>query len=102
MPQRQFTAIRRWSRVAGAALCLLPGAAAAVEPSPLAAAIDARAAAIAPRVVEWRRHLHRHPELSNRETETARFVAERLREMGLAALLFHWTQSNSGVSHRNG
>ncbi len=84
MPQRQSTAFRRWSRAAGAAICLLPGGAAAVEPSPLAAAIDARAVAIAPRVVEWRRHLHRHPELSNREIETARFVAERLREMGLA------------------
>lgn len=34
-------------------------------------------------LIAWRRHLHQHPELSNREVETARFVAERLREMGL-------------------
>ena len=26
--------------------------------------------------VEFRRHLHRHPELSFRETESARFIAE--------------------------
>ncbi len=34
-------------------------------------------------VVQWRRHMHAHPELSNRETETSRFVAERLREIGV-------------------
>lgn len=31
----------------------------------------------------WRRHLHMHPEPSMAEHETARFVAERLREIGL-------------------
>jgi amidohydrolase len=35
-------------------------------------------------MIEWRRHLHRNPELGNREVETARFVAERLRALGLA------------------
>ncbi len=34
-------------------------------------------------VVSWRRHLHAHPELSYQEEETASFVEERLREMGL-------------------
>ena len=33
--------------------------------------------------VEFRRHLHRHPELSFRETESARFIAEALREAGI-------------------
>lgn len=32
--------------------------------------------------IAWRRHLHRHPELSFAERETAAFVAERLKEMG--------------------
>lgn len=32
----------------------------------------------------WRRHLHQHPELSFAETETAAYIAERLREMGYA------------------
>ncbi|MCI3921507.1 amidohydrolase [Paenibacillus sp. TRM 82003] len=34
------------------------------------------------RVIEWRRHLHRHPELSFREKETSAFVADRLEAMG--------------------
>lgn len=55
----------------------------ALEPSPLAAELDARAAAVADQVVEWRRHFHQHPELSNREVETAAFVADQLRAMGL-------------------
>ena len=33
--------------------------------------------------VGWRRHLHRHPELSFEEHETAAFVARTLREIGL-------------------
>jgi amidohydrolase len=34
-------------------------------------------------VIEWRRHLHRHPEPSFEEHETARFVAETLESLGL-------------------
>jgi amidohydrolase len=34
-------------------------------------------------VVEWRRHLHRHPELSFAELETAEFVASTLAGFGL-------------------
>ena len=34
--------------------------------------------------VEFRRHLHRHPELSFREEQTARFIADRLTEEGIA------------------
>ena len=34
-------------------------------------------------VIEWRRWMHRHPELSQEEFGTMAFVAERLREMGL-------------------
>jgi amidohydrolase len=51
--------------------------------SPLAAEIDKRAAAVERELLEWRRHLHQHPELSNREAETARFIADRLRSFGL-------------------
>ena len=35
-------------------------------------------------VVAWRRDLHQHPELGNRETRTAKQVAEHLRKLGLA------------------
>ena len=36
-----------------------------------------------PGLTELRHHLHQHPELSNREVETAALVAERLRALGL-------------------
>jgi amidohydrolase len=38
---------------------------------------------LAPRLTEWRRHLHRHPELGFDCHATAAFVAERLREFGV-------------------
>jgi amidohydrolase len=36
-----------------------------------------------PKLIEQRRDLHMHPELSNREERTSRVVAERLRALGL-------------------
>ena len=33
-------------------------------------------------VIAWRRHLHAHPELGNREFETAKMVAAHLRKLG--------------------
>lgn len=44
--------------------------------------ILALAQSVAPALVEWRRHLHMHPELSFQEQETATFVAAGLREFG--------------------
>ncbi|RUO34724.1 amidohydrolase [Aliidiomarina soli] len=35
------------------------------------------------RVIDWRRDLHQHPELSNREFRTSALVAEHLRELGM-------------------
>jgi amidohydrolase len=55
----------------------------ALDPSPLAARIDDALQANRRQLVEWRRHLHQNPELGNREVETARFIAERLRSFGL-------------------
>jgi len=57
-------------------------ATAAATPTP-DAEIRAAAERIAPAVVAVRRELHAHPELSNREEQTGRFVAERLRALGL-------------------
>lgn len=34
-------------------------------------------------LVEWRRHIHRHPELGRQEYATTQFVAERLADAGL-------------------
>ncbi|MBA2306290.1 MAG: amidohydrolase [Acidobacteria bacterium] len=49
----------------------------------LAGEIDKLSAAVQPELIAWRRHLHQNPELSNRETETAKFIVERLRAFGL-------------------
>jgi amidohydrolase len=49
----------------------------------LAGEIDKLSTAVEPELIEWRRHLHQNPELSNREVETAKYVAERLRSFGL-------------------
>ncbi|MFD1184937.1 amidohydrolase [Pontibacter rugosus] len=38
---------------------------------------------VEPKVIEWRRHFHEHPELSNRETETAARIAAELKKMGI-------------------
>ena len=45
--------------------------------------IDTATAKVMPSVVEWRRHLHQFPELSNREFKTSKFVEEHLRKLGL-------------------
>ena len=49
----------------------------------LSAEIDKRIPAIMPKVIEWRRDIHQHPELSNRETRTAGIVAAHLKALGL-------------------
>ena len=41
------------------------------------------AAEIEDKVIGWRHHLHEHPELSNREFETAKYVANHLRGLGM-------------------
>jgi len=51
--------------------------------SPTAAEIDRRAEQVAAKVVAWRRDLHQHPELGNRETRTAKVVADHLRSLGI-------------------
>lgn len=47
------------------------------------AQIAQKATALLPKVIEWRRYLHEHPELSNRETKTAEYVAAHLRSLGI-------------------
>ena len=45
--------------------------------------VDAATARVMPKVIEWRRHFHQYPELSNREFKTAKFIEEHLRRLGL-------------------
>src|SRR5436190_19161944 len=64
----------------------------ATAPTTLAAQIDAAAAAIEAQVIAWRRDLHAHPELGNREFRTAGIVAEHLRALG-------FDDVRTGVAH---
>ena len=59
--------------------------------SRLDAEVDRRAAQVQDKVVAWRRDIHAHPELSNRETRTADLVAQHLRSLGL--------EVRTGVAH---
>ena len=59
--------------------------------SPAAAEIDRREKEIASKVVAWRRDFHEHPELGNRETRTAKIVADHLRGLGI--------EVRAGVAH---
>ncbi len=59
--------------------------------SQLANKINAAAAAIEPKLIEWRRHLHQNPELGNREFKTAKYIADHLRSLGI--------EVKEGVAH---
>ncbi len=63
----------------------------AQAPTKLIAELDSRAKAIETKVVAWRRDIHQHPELGNRETRTAKLVADHLTKLGL--------EVRTGVAH---
>jgi amidohydrolase len=62
---------------------LLWGAVPASAADTLADRVDAKLRSLEPRVIEWRRDFHAHPELSNRETRTASRVADHLKALGM-------------------
>ncbi len=45
--------------------------------------IAAEAEKIESKCISWRRDLHEHPELGNRETRTARLIADHLKKLGI-------------------
>lgn len=45
--------------------------------------IDEQVKSVETKVIEWRRDIHQHPELSNRETRTAAIVAKHLKSLGM-------------------
>ena len=65
------------------AALLLAVAAPSVGAQSMDADIQRAVQGVMPRVVAWRRDLHAHPELGNRETRTAALVAEHLRKLGM-------------------
>lgn len=67
---------------------LLAAAVAAASVANSALAIEP---ALEKKVIEWRRHLHQNPELSNREYKTSAYVESHLRSLGL--------EVQTGVAH---
>jgi amidohydrolase len=61
------------------------------SPAALRQAIDARSLALTERLIAWRRDLHHHPELSNREFRTSALVAQHLESLGL--------EVQTGIAH---
>jgi len=54
-------------------------------------AVETLASELEEQVIEWRRHIHANPELSNREFETAAMVADHLESLGI--------EVTTGVAH---
>jgi amidohydrolase len=50
--------------------------------NPLVSDVDKLTEEVLPQVVTWRRDFHQHPELGNRETRTAKVIADALRRLG--------------------
>jgi amidohydrolase len=73
------------------ALVLLSGSAFSQTPSSLSKKVSEQVPQMEKKVVNWRRHIHENPELSNREVETARYVASHLRALGI--------EIDTGVAH---
>ena len=51
--------------------------------SPIPTALQQQITRVQNKVVAWRRDIHQHPELGNRETRTAKLVADHLRSLGI-------------------
>lgn len=61
------------------------------QSSNLKTIIDQRADELENQVIKWRRYFHENPELSNREFNTAKVVAEHLISLGL--------EVQTGIAH---
>ena len=59
--------------------------------NPTTTEIDRRAMQVQSKVVAWRRDIHEHPELGNRETRTGKIVADHLRSLGI--------EVKTGIAH---
>lgn len=70
---------------------LLPTQTKAQETAELHQVINSKTEAVFDQVVEWRRHFHENPELSNREDETAAYIADYMNSLGL--------EVETGIAH---
>jgi amidohydrolase len=65
-------------------LLIIPAIAVSAQVSPkLIAKIEQETKAIEPKLIEWRRHFHQNPELSNRETKTGAYIVAHLKSLGI-------------------
>lgn len=62
---------------------ILPATRSFSQTDKLRMAIKTKAAAIDNKVISWRRDLHEHPELSNREFRTSALIAKHLESLGI-------------------
>src|SRR6266851_4927188 len=84
-----MTTLLRIASMSLAAFAAVPSLSA--QANRLDADVDRRVPQVVEKVVAWRRDIHAHPELSNRETRTADIVAQELRALGL--------EVRTGVAH---
>lgn len=70
------------SKLTVAACALVAAAVAQAADAGLANSADALVDGVMAEVISARRHLHAHPELSNREVETSAYVAAKLKALG--------------------
>lgn len=82
MPKNTYK-IGAWSTCVALAASMVPAARAGDHES-LLKTVDSK-------VIAWRRDIHQHPELSNRELRTSKLVAEQLRRLGLVV--------ETGIAH---
>ncbi|HSL71004.1 MAG TPA: amidohydrolase [Longimicrobiales bacterium] len=66
-----------------AVLCAAEVTAQQKSSSDLSSAVETGITKVMPKVIAWRRDLHQHPELGNREVRTAKIIADHLRALGL-------------------
>lgn len=64
---------------------------ASAQPSALVTKVKTQAETIEKQLIDWRRHIHQHPELSNREIKTAEYVATHLKKLGI--------EIQTGIAH---
>lgn len=91
-PQTKRTMRERLAPLRSLALALFaPALLPAQAPARYDAEVARRAQALQAKVVAWRRDIHQHPELGNREFRTSKLVAEHLQSLGM--------EVRTGVAH---
>jgi amidohydrolase len=73
----------RFSTISYCYLLLFFGSNTSLLAQNLQSSIDQQSKNILPKVIEWRRYIHQHPELGNREFKTMEYIATHCKKLGL-------------------